>query len=201
MCQSVYSVCKACNVTVETYSIGFDFLPLWNFKVKEGQWLYLCDYYGQLSDECVTKALDVSSGRLIIDEAQNYFARPRQGIDTLYTCRKFFGVSDGGFLYTNSKIERELPIDRSMDRLGFVLGRFEIGSEEYLPQAQHNNAALGECGLRSMSALTKNLLRGIDYEAAITSRNANYSHMELALSDKNSLRLNPVNGQIGRAHV
>ena len=194
MCGSVPAACRKSCVTVQTYCINSDFLPLWNFEMKEGEWLYLCDFYGQLTDECVEMALSRSGGRLIIDEVQSFFAKPRHGIDTLYTCRKYFGVPDGAFLYSASKLSRELPKDVSMGRMEYVLGRFEVGSQEYFQQAQRNNAVLEECGLCSMSALTENLLRGIDYDAVIEARNKNYGRLESALSAKNLLSLLSVNG-------
>ena len=42
---------------------------------------------------------------VIIDNVQAYFQRPIEGFDTLYSCRKYFGVPDGAVLYTDLEIE------------------------------------------------------------------------------------------------
>lgn len=69
----------------------------------------------------VSKCLDIPNCMpgTIIDNAQVYFDVPLEGVDTLYTCRKFLGVSDGAFLYTDTLLSKELPLDKSYDRMFF----------------------------------------------------------------------------------
>ncbi|MBO5560987.1 MAG: hypothetical protein J6A07_05000, partial [Firmicutes bacterium] len=62
---------------------------------------------------------------MIIDNTQAYFQMPVNGVDTFYTCRKFFGVTDGAVLYTASAVDTELDIDESYTRMTYILGRFE----------------------------------------------------------------------------
>ena len=40
--------------------------------------------------------------QLILDYTQAFFSKPISGIDTFYSCRKYFGVLDGGYLYTDT---------------------------------------------------------------------------------------------------
>lgn len=56
---------------------------------------------------------------------------PVEGVDTIYTCRKYFGVSDGAFLYTDTKPQRNLPQDESYDRMHFLMGRYERSASEF----------------------------------------------------------------------
>ena len=111
------------------------------------EWLYVVNYYGQLGND-VLENLAGKYGRIIVDNAQAYFQMPLEGVDTIYTCRKFLGVADGAFLYTDAMIEEELPRDESFERMRFLLGRFERTASEFYPEYAANNglfAAMAEC--------------------------------------------------------
>lgn len=189
MCDVVPDVFNRYGVEVRTYQIGCDFLPVDQLRLNSNEWLYLNDYYGQLTADDIEEALALSDGKLIVDEVQNYFARPYGGVDTLYSCRKFFGVSDGAFLYADASLYPCLSLDSSLGRMSQVLGRFEFSSGDFFSDAQRNNDALGEDGIRKMSPITENLLRGIDYHFAIDQRNANYRVLAESLDPLNTLDL------------
>lgn len=135
LCSSVPDLCRKVDVDVKTYRIEEGFRPAYDFEVANGEWLYLVDYYGQLSQDDVDTALEASNGCLIVDESQGYYRPPWKGADTLYTCRKWFGVADGAFLHTSdgARIGRQLPRSESFDKMGFVLGRFERPAGVELP--------------------------------------------------------------------
>lgn len=123
LCDSVTDVCKRYGVTVTYYHIGVDWLPV-NIDLKKDEWLYLVNYYGQLSNSTITSIVEKFEN-VIVDNAQAYFQEPVDGVDSLYTCRKFFGVSDGAVLFTDCEIKEDLSMDESFERMHFVLGRFE----------------------------------------------------------------------------
>ena len=105
MCDSCDGVLKDNSVSVRYYSIGLDFKPV-DTVLAEDEWLYVVNFYGQLSKEYILK-LKEQYERVIVDNAQAYFDEPIEGVPTLYTCRKFFGVADGAILYSDEKIEVE----------------------------------------------------------------------------------------------
>ena len=122
MCDSNDKVLSDYDLEVRYYSIGKD-LRMDDIELDEDEWLYVVNYYGQLTDKDIFE-LKKKYGRVILDNAQAYFQRPAAGIDTIYTCRKFFGVSDGAILYTDSKKDGDLPYDESFARINFLVGRF-----------------------------------------------------------------------------
>lgn len=191
LCSSVSDLCRKVGVEVRTYRVGEGFGPAYDFGVVEGEWLYLVDYYGQLSKADVDAAIAISGGRLIVDESQGYYRRPWEGCDTLYTCRKWFGVVDGAFLHTRdgARLGRELPRSESFDKMGFVLGRFERPAGEFFAESKDNNARFADEPMAGMSALTENLLHAVGYEAAKEKRLANWAVMDGALGASNRLSL------------
>lgn len=192
MCDSCNDVLKKYGVQVRYYSIGMDFKPV-DTKVEEHEWFYLVNYYGQLSSDYV-KTLKQQCDRLIMDHAQAYFQMPVDNVDTLYSCRKFFGVADGAILYADKKIERVLPLDESFNRMHFLLGRFErTASEFYSEYAANNDFFLTE-PLKQMSKLTENLLHGIDYERVKQRRTKNFAYLHERLKSMNKLNLSVPEG-------
>ena len=189
-CDIVEAVCRAHEVKIRFYPVGADLRPK-TLQTEEDEWLYLVNFYGQLSaDELQRIAACVP--RLIVDNAQAYFDLPLKGVDTLYTCRKFLGVPDGGFLYTEAP-EKTLPADESRERMGFVLGRFERPAGEYFAAAAQNNDDLS-MEPKSMSELTKNLLHAVDYDRVKTKRTENFRLLHEGLGSVNCLNLRETEG-------
>ena len=183
VCDVVKDVCLSHGVRLREYGSDLRLSPP-DVEPEEGEWLYVVNYYGRLGQEALS-ALAARTPRLIVDNAQAYFAAPASGVDTLYTCRKFLGVPDGAFLYTDAP-SRELERDVSWRRMDFVLGRFEGSASAFYQRASENNDLLEARPLR-MSRLTENLLRGIDYEGVRRQREANYAVLAAALDGKNAL--------------
>lgn len=189
MCGSCNSVLAENNVQVKYYSVGIDFKPL-NLARNFDEWLYLVNYYGQLNN----KDIQSYGENVICDNAQAYFEEPIQGIDTLYTCRKFFGVADGAILYTDKLLQRELPQDESFERMHFLLGRYERTASEFYQEYVDNNHLFANEPIKKMSRLTDNLLHGIDYNLVEKRRTENFSYLHEQLSHFNKLRLHVPNG-------
>ena len=183
VCDVVKDVCLAHGVRLREYGSDLRLSPP-DVEPEEGEWLYVVNHYGRLGQETLS-ALAARTPRLIVDNAQAYFAPPVSGADTLYTCRKFLGVPDGAFLYTDAA-GRELERDVSWRRMDFVLGRFEGPASPFYQRASENNDRLEARPLR-MSRLTENLLRGIDYDRVRRQRETNYAVLAAALDGKNAL--------------
>lgn len=181
MCDSCDQVLASRNVEVAYYSIGLDFKPA--IKNWDG-WLYVVNFYGQLSNAYLSSL----GANIIVDNAQAYFQEPIKGVDTLYTCRKFFGVADGAILYT----EKTIPVlqrDESYKRMRFLLGRYERTASEFYQEYVDNNHFFATEPIKKMSRLTENLLHGIDYELIRRRRTENFACLHEKLRSMNKLTL------------
>ena len=139
LCGSVAETCRRLKVHIRYYHITEDFMP------AEGacgdEFFYAVNYYGQVGQDAMGTLAGRCPGRLIADYAQAFFEKPAStGADTLYTCRKFFGVADGAYLYTDKCEEQDgLPLDESFARMGYVLGRYEWTASEFYKEFAENN--------------------------------------------------------------
>lgn len=192
LCDSVANVCKKYGVEVAFYHIGENWLPK-DLVIDGDAWLYIVNFYGQITREDLARLAEVHNN-VIIDNAQAYFDAPLANVDTLYTCRKFFGVSDGAVLYTNSKLERSLEIDESFNRIHYVLGRYERTASEFYEEAAQNNDIFDNEPIKEMSRLTKNLLRSIDYEYVKQVRTNNFAYLHEKLREVNKLNIRLIEG-------
>lgn len=183
MCDSCDKVLEDNRVLVKYYSIDTNFKPT-EIRKQKDEWIYLVNYYGQLSAEDI-----MSFGENVIcDNVQAYYEEPIKGIDTLYSCRKYFGVADGAILYTDRFLSN-IPLDVSFDRMHFLLGRFERPASEFYQEYVENNKLFSDEPIKKMSRLTENLLCAIDYKEIETRRNKNFEFLHKMLGSINKLNL------------
>ncbi|MDO0824289.1 hypothetical protein [Desulfosporosinus nitroreducens] len=193
MCDSVRDVCKKYGVVVRYYHVDSAFLPE-QIELVDDEWLYLMNYYGQMTIEQI-KTYVGKYKRVIVDYAHAYFEEPVPKIDTIYTCRKFFGVSDGAILYTNAEEPQiEIEKDESYERMRFLMGRFERSASEFYSESVSNNHIFVDAPIKKMSKLTCNLLHGIDYKRVKKRRTENFAYLAEHLENVNQLNLRRVEG-------
>ena len=159
-----------------------------NLSVKAGEALLYVNYFG-LKQRYVEHLARLYGTSLIIDNTEAFYAKPVTGIDTFYSCRKFFGVPDGAYLYTEKQLGVELEQDESYDRMSHLLRRIDQGAESGYDDFRKNDDRLSGQSVLRMSRLTHRLMRGIDYEGVACRRRANYRLLEKELGESNNIVL------------
>lgn len=180
-------ICKL-GVKYEFYHINEKLEPtaLPNLNANEA-FLYT-NYFG-LKQGFVNRLALVYGKQLIVDNAQAFYAEPLGGIDTFYSARKFFGVPDGAYLYTDKPLQQEFEQDYSYERMSHLLKRIDIGAEEGYQDFHKNDEALCNQEIKRMSKLTEAVLAGIDYVAAKNRRREKYQQLDAALGRTNQIHL------------
>lgn len=196
MCESVYiAVEKYTDAYIRSYHTDKNFRPVSDLDLEDGEWLYLMNYYGQLSNSEISEYCEKYNHRVIVDSSHSYFQECIQGVDTIFCPKKYFGVPDGSFLSTDVVLKDELALDESFDRMHFLLGRFERPASEFYDEFSQNNERFKSEPVKQMSKLTTNLLCGIDYELVKQRRTDNFAYLNKELGGINKLNLvNTVGG-------
>lgn len=192
LCDSVYTTCCRYNVRVKKYHIDDNFLPC-NLQLAEDDWVYIVNYYGQLTDDQLHD-LKKAYKHIVIDNVQAYFEAPLDGVDTLYSCRKFFGVADGGILFSDIDIEENISYAESYEHMEFLLGRFERTANEFYNGYIENNQRHENTPILRMSKLTENILHGVDYGQIRHQRTENFGYLWDRLSKHNLLKVRKIEG-------
>lgn len=193
MCDSIFNVCKKYGLEIRYYHINANF-QLENIELANDEWLYLMSFYGQLTTEKIERYVQQYK-RVIVDFSHDYFHEPISGADTLYTCRKFFGVPDGAILYTDAEhLQIDIEQDESFERIHYLIGRYERSASEFYSESVANNMFFVNEPIKWMSKLTENLLHGINYERIKQQRTANFIYLHEKLTAINELKLRIVDG-------
>ena len=187
-CEAVMEPINKLGVPYEHYHIDIHFEIRDRFTVKDGEALLYTNYFG-LKQRYVEQLAEKVGTRLIVDNTQAFYAKPLPGIDTFYTCRKFFGVPDGAYLYTDEKMDEEFEQDYSYDRVAHLVKRIDLSAEEGFKDFRRVDDGLDNQPILKMSKLTQRIMQSIDYGAVAAQRRKNYTLLNEALGKENNLEL------------
>lgn len=131
-CDTVREACEAEGISWEYYATGPDLRPklagigeirsAGDGRDNDGkdnssrldQWLYLVNLYGILTDEEI-QTIHRHYPQMIADYTHAFFQRPLPDVDTLYSCRKFFGVADGAYVCLRKNVCAEADVSLEAD--------------------------------------------------------------------------------------
>jgi hypothetical protein len=184
-CEVMLRTVKKLNLEHQFYHIDENFEPIFDLsKITEGEVFVYTNYFG-LKDRCV-ETLANACRNLIVDNAQAFFSKPISSVDIFYSPRKFFGLPDGAYLYTDAFLHEPLEQDHSDKRFEPLLRRVEYEPEDGFINHQLNNQILDTLPMMRMSKLTLRLLQNIDYQQVAMRRRKNFQalHNELRLINK-----------------
>ncbi len=191
MCDCLDKIKKYCQV--EYYKIKEDFTPDFNVELNENEYLYIVNYFGMFNNNDIEK-YKIKYENIIVDNVQAFFQMPVNGIDTIYSCRKFFGVSDGAYLYTDVKLQEDIQQDKSKNRLSHLFGRLEENASANFQAYKDNEKILENLDLSYMSNSTKLILNAQQYDIIKKIRTDNYKYLNEKLEASNGLKLKNVEG-------
>lgn len=196
--KKVYIPYYTCNVILEPfhklgtefsfYHINLDFEIADEIHPQMGEAILYTNYFG-IKQRYVEELAERYGSQLIVDNTQAFYAKPIEGIDTFYTCRKFFGVPDGAYLYTDKLLDEELEQDVSYERMSFLLKRIDLGAEAgYADFREQSHLLIGQ-PIKRMSKLTERLMQSIDYEKSAHTRRNNFCILHELLKETNKNRI------------
>lgn len=189
VCSSIIESLEKLNIKYEFYNINDSFEIIQHIELKEHEKLLYVNYFA-LKSKYIKDLVNKYGNKLIIDNTQAFFEKPLQGIDTIYSPRKFFGVSDGGYLSTDVLLGKELELDESYNSVLQLLGRIDKNASAFYEEYQKSEQRLEDQPIKKMSKLTQKILSSIDYEEVQQRRKENFSYLQEALRDENMLDVN-----------
>lgn len=149
--------------------------------------LYI-NYFG-LKEEYVSQLAAEYGSALIVDNSLSFFSKPLPRIATFYSCRKFFGVPDGGYVYNVEPLAEQPEYDNSAERYKHLVGRIDGGASAYYADYAAAEKLFGMQELKRMSRSTQQIMHAIDYDRAALQRRRNYAVLHQALKSSNALEL------------
>ena len=189
-CHVVEDTLISYGYSVEKYKINSNFMPILD-NISLDDWIIYIDYFGICKEQMKEKVLRLYKN-VIFDNTQAFFSKPIIGdnIFNVYSCRKFFGVSDGAYIISNRKenIDKQYDIDLSWERCTYLIKSYETGTNGAYKDNLQSEENIG-LEVKLMSKFTKKLLGGIDYNFIKEKRNLNYNYLVKQLQSINKLKL------------
>ncbi len=184
-CSTVWQAIQKENCKIKFYRIDENLFPRVSFN--ENDFILYSNYYGvngKNVDEMCHKYKNI-----IADNAHSFYMK-KQGIACFNSARKFFGVPDGAYLYSNKTIKDEIPTDNTSHlRFSHLIKRIDLSSDEAYSDFLENEKKLSLEPVKYMSKLTQKLLSGIDYEKDKNIRLENFNYLHSHFKSINELNI------------
>jgi hypothetical protein len=170
------------ETSIHYYHVDTHFVPIYN-GAPSGIPMYYVNYYGLQKHVFQNLVND----HLILDNSQAFYSPPVNYGDSIYCPRKFFGVSDGGYLHTTARLDIALERDTSWEHSLHLLKRVDCGASAAYADFQAADSNLTGRPLKCMSRLTESILNHIDYALVKKTRLSNFNFLHRYLAERNSI--------------
>lgn len=124
---------------------------------------------------------------LIVDNTHSFFQKPVT--NSIYNCRKYFGVADGAYLYSNIKKNDEIEPYVVNDKIGHLIGRLEENAATYYTEFSNNDKKFDKGNIYKMSNFSKIIMGAIDYKNSYKIRIDNFNYLNEKLKKFQKLSL------------
>lgn len=185
-CCVIKNAAIAEKVEISFYDLNNDFTP----KLEStDDFVYVVNLYGLLSSTLL-KRLKKKFSNMIIDNTHSFYDKSLKDVDTIYNCRKYFGIPDGAYLSTSSNLSNEsLDRESSKNFFSHLLGRFETkDASTYYSDFKEYDEYFNNSEVKRMSLISKNILGAIDYKLVKNKRIENFNYLDNKLHKYNKLK-------------
>lgn len=188
ICDSIVEPLEELKISYEFFNINENFEIVQDIRLKGNEILFYVNYFA-LKSKYIEKLAYKYNNNLVVDNTQAFFEKPLKDIDTIYSPRKFFGVSDGGYLSTNKFLGEALEHDESYDSSIHLLGRIDKNASSFYNDYQKAEKRLINQSIKQMSKLTQAILSSIDYKNVIKKRKDNFDYLHKELGNMNLIKI------------
>jgi hypothetical protein len=187
-CNAMLQSFEAADIPFRKYAIDEKLEPVTLPELSNDEYFLYINYFG-LKNDAVTRLSAMYGDRLIVDCTQAFFTKGN-GISWFFnSCRKFFGVPDGAYLYAPDNMQVEVIESRNeVYAVEHLIKRFNGHIQEGYVAFQENEKLCGP-EIKRMSAVSEMLLSQINYDEIIASRRANFDCLHRIFSNQNQFAI------------
>lgn len=174
------------NVPYTFYEIDERLNPKRLPTLNENEFFLYINYF-DLKKETVAELSEHYKHQFIADSTLAYFAKGN-GLSWFFnSCRKFFGVPDGSFLYGPGDLSMHaVAIQNENYTVDHLVKRFNgHPADGYTSFVQNERLCGGE--VATMSRLTEHLLSQVDHKAVSEKRHSNFRFLHGLLANRNKM--------------
>lgn len=188
-CHSVYEMICYTGIEVSQYYLDENLCPKLE-KIEKDAGIILVNYYGMMNERILELINHYQN--IILDQTHSFFSAPvfREDIFNVYSCRKFIGVPDGGYLIGQNLRINAVELDEcqiSEHFLYLVKSREQGTNSSYQEKLKSDQFFKENFG--KMSEISRCMLSTVDYSFISERRMENYNIMHGLLKEFNGLKL------------
>lgn len=167
------------------YAINDRLEPAEEIYLKDGEYILYVNYMG-LKDETVAQLSAKYKDKLIVDCTQAFFMKGNGRSWFFNSCRKFFGVPDGSYIYPPAGITMPVVEDKNERYIyDHLVKRFNGHPSDGYDLFVKNESLAGD-GVLAMSRLTEHLLSEVNYDEVARIRRGNFDFLQNRFRDINT---------------
>lgn len=195
ICDSMLAPIKAVGVDIEFYSLDAQFRIASDIELAATEILIYVNYFGVCSEQVDEVLQRFNPAQVVMDFSQAFYVEPKDCLATIYSPRKFFGLPDGGLLFTRADIKIPEKIDEgSEDRMTHLIKRLGGEPEDGYVNYKNSEETLNDFEPKQMSRLTQRVMTSIDFDGAKAKRRANFDFLCYRLREVNKIKFDTVIG-------
>lgn len=187
ICEAVLEPVKKLDIAYEFYAISSLLEPVAIPVMGPGEAFLYVNYFG-LKSAYIQENFESSSVNVIIDNSQALFSSPVKNVNCFYSLRKFAGVADGAFLYSEKKKDHSIfAAADSESRSSHLYIRKEYGAQQGYNAFVENEKKLTGLPIQTMSESTIAFTKNYDFDKNKSIRETNFFYLYTLLKDINAL--------------
>lgn len=184
-CDSLLEPIRLSGIAYEYYRVNSLLDPILPNYLNTQDYILYINYFG-LKTTRLKALVGMFGKRLIVDNTQAFFENGYSGQWVFNSCRKFFGVPDGAFLYSPHKILRTLRKNthiRCDYLLNRLLGKDAIAYRQFLRRESEINIEP-----RYISELSIRILSNVNFSQVKKTRRSNFEFLHSQLGPYNRFK-------------
>jgi hypothetical protein len=183
-CDSLLLPLAELHIPYEFYAVNKSFDPIVPLLLHDSELLVYINYFG-LKTQTARKISKLFGEQLVIDNTQAFFEESYGSSWAFNSTRKFFGVPDGGFLYSPRFFEDKYTPNTQIVTEHLWLRLF--GKQEEAFVNYQLSEATQTLEVKGMSNMSKQILHTVDFSAVARIRKKHYRQLDRALRQFNQL--------------
>lgn len=187
ICEVILNALEHAEMPYTFYHVNSRLEPVSIPDVKDDELFLYVNYFGVKQDYISEKLAGKVNG-LVIDNAHALFCQPVAGADTFYSLRKFAGVPDGAFLYTNHLLNEPLPVSDTSEHVAYMYKRLNKDAFAGYSLFRECEEWFDTVGIASISPASERFLETYDFEKNKDIRNKNFLCLHLLLGAYNEFQ-------------
>lgn len=191
ICDNLYPLFDKLQITLSIYPVDDSLGVPTDIFPREGELLLIVNYFGicRSNIDKFLKDTKIPFSKIIIDNSQALFESAKKCAASIYSPRKFLGIPDGGFLYTDEVLAIPNKEFQASNYIAHLIqrsaGDVELGYANFLEAER----ALSRFEPKRMSKISQRLIHSYDLEDVKQKRILHFKILQSAFRDINLNRI------------